>query len=550
MLVLNRSIAPAVLGLIVASVLAAAADPAQDMMDRAHHGRATWTKFPGFTADVVVSSAGHASTGTLSVTADGKTELKLQQPDGLDWAQRSLSSIIGHRLSTDDGATNIEFADQDTKHPFGRLMKSKDASDHSQWRVKDDVLTEVHRFHGDNHLVISIGEVSRTPEGKHLPRSFSVTTWNTKTNAIVTARQVQQEWKRIQGIDLPVRILAAINKNDGSRTVEEITFSNHKLLGEVPVSTTAATPLTSDKLPPLKTGVTSAGAAIADGHLYLYGGHMGAAHDYSADQQTGKMLRVNLAKPTEWEEVGSGPKRTGLALVSHKGQIYRIGGWESKNANGDKWVLHSSKDFARFDPKSGKWTDLAPLPTGRSSHDAAVIGDHLYVVGGWELTGEGDGSWHETALVCDLSQAQPEWKETGKPPFMRRALAVAGYRGKLYVLGGMTDSNEMTGAVSVYDPATKTWSEGPALPGKGMETFGPSAFGADHGLFATTGNGTVHRLADDGKTWAKAGELKHPRFFHRLVIADDGGVVAVAGTTRGGKVLETETVRPLIPGAK
>ncbi|QDU31442.1 N-acetylneuraminate epimerase [Anatilimnocola aggregata] len=540
----------ALLGLVLAwSVLpiADAAESAQALMDRAHHGRATWQKFPGFTADVTVSSAGHASTGTLAVSADGKIDLQLKSPAGLDWAQRSLNSIIGHRLADDQGATNVEFADEDTQHPFGRLLKSQDASEKSLWRVHGDVLTEVHRFHGDNHMVISVGDVARTAEGKHLPRSFSVTTWNTKTNAIVTARQVQQEWQRIQGVDLPVRILAAINKNDGSRTVEEITFSNHRLLGEVPVSTTTAT---SDKLPPLKVGVTSAGAAVADGHLYLYGGHMGAPHDYSADQQSSKFLRVYLSKPTEWEEVAGGPKRTGLALVGYRNQIYRVGGWESKNANGDKWLLYSSKDFARFDPKSGKWTDLAPMPRGRSSHDAAVIGNLLYVAGGWELNGEGDGDWHNTALVCDLSKSEPEWTEIAKPPFMRRALAVAGYRGKLYILGGMTDGNEMTGAVSVYDPETKTWSDGPALPGKGMETFGPSASGDENGLFATTGNGTVHRLADDGKSWVKAGELKHPRFFHRLVIADDGALVAVAGTARSGKVLETETIRPLAAGTK
>lgn len=513
-----------------------AAETAQQVMDRAHHGRATWQKFPGFTAAVHVASAGHASDGTLKVTADGKIELKLQQPAGLEWAERSLNSIIGHRLSDDQGATNVEFGDEDTQHPFGRLLKSKDASEKSLWRVSGDVLTEVHRFHGDNHMVISIGEVARTPEGKHLPRSFSVTTWNTKTNAIVTARQVQQEWKRIDGVDLPVRILAAINKNDGSRVVEEISLMEHKLLaadGKVTVS----------ELPAIKSGVTSAGAAVANGNLYLYGGHKGSAHNYSADQQSGSLLRLNLNSPEAWEEVSTGPKRTGLALIGYKGHVYRIGGWESRNDKGEKWLLYSSKDFSRFDPATSKWTDLAPLPRGRSSHDAALVGDHLYVVGGWELNGEGDGDWHDTALVCDLSQEKPEWKEIAKPPFMRRALAVAGYDGKLYVLGGMTDSNEMTAAVSVYDPKSEKWSEGPSLPGKGMDTFGPSAFGGASGLFVTMADGSLLRLADAGKEWTKVGALKHPRFFHRLVMAEDGRLLVVAGTSRNGKVLETEAIQ-------
>lgn len=301
--------------------------------------------------------------------------------------------------------------------------------------------------------------------------------------------------------------------------------------------------ITTSELPAIKTGVTSAGAAVVAGHLYLYGGHTGGAHSYSPDEQSGSLTRLNLASPAKWEEVSTGPIRTGLALVGHQGKLYRIGGWEAKNKKGEKALLHSSKDFSRFDPATGNWTDLAPLPRGRSSHDAALVGDQLYVVGGWELAGAGDGDWHNTALVCDLSQAQPDWKEIAKPPFLRRALAVAGYAGKLYVLGGMTDSNEVTAAVSIYDPKSNLWSEGPSLPGKGMDTFGLSAFGGKSGLFATLADGSLLRLAGDGKSWEKVGSLQNPRFFHRLVMTDDEQLLVIAGTSRGGKVLATEAIR-------
>jgi hypothetical protein len=522
-------------GLLVLASSAPAADTAQALMDKAHHGRATWHNFPGFSAEITAASAGESAQGMLLVSAEGKLEIKLRDGAKLAWVERSLNSLIGHRLADDQGATNVAFADEDTKHPMGRLLKSNDASDKSLWRVQGDVLTEVHRFHGDNHMVISIGEVSRTPEGKHLPRSYSVTTWD-KAGAIVSTRQVLQEWKRIDGIDLPTRIVAAINKNDGTRTVEEISFTAHKRL-------TGATKISTTELPAIKVGVTSSGAAIAGGSLYLYGGHTGSAHTYSADLQSGSLVRLNLANPEKWEEVATGPKRTGLAVVGYRGKIYRIGGWESKNDTGEKWVLHSQRDFTCFDPATGKWTELTPMPRGRSSHDAALVGDQLYVVGGWELTGEGDGDWHTTALVCDLSQAKPEWKEIASPPFRRRALAVAGFAGRLYVLGGMTDHNEVTAAVSIYDPKSNQWSEGPALPGKGMDTFGLSAFGGQPGLFATMAEGSLMRLTDDGKSWERVGSLNHPRFFHRLVMADDGQLFAVAGSTRGGKVLQTEAIR-------
>lgn len=517
----------------------AAAESAQSVMDKAHHGRATWQKpFPGFTAELTAASAGRATSGTFKVGADGKIEIKLAEPQGLEWVERSLNSVIGHRLADDQGAENVEFADEDTKHPLGRLLKSKDAGEKSLWRVQGDVLTEVHRFHGENHMVISVGDVARTPEGKHLPKSFSVTTWNEKTGAIVSARQVLQDWKRVDGVDLPVRIIAATNKSDGSRVVEEITFAKHQLLK----ADTNKVSIT--ELPAIKVGVTSIGAAVAGGNLYLYGGQIGGAHNYAADLQSGSLWRLNLAKPEAWEEVSQGPKRTGLAMIGYKGQLYRIGGWEAKNAKGEKAKLFSSKDFSRFDPVTGKWTELTPMPRGRSSHDAALIGDHLYVVGGWELSGEGEGDWHTTALVCDLSQDKLTWKEIAKPEFMRRALAIGEHQGKLVALGGMTSDNEVTAAVSIYDPKSDRWATGPNLPGSGMATFGPSAFGGSDGLFATIQDGSLLRLSNDGKSWDKIGALKHPRFFHRLVIGDDQQLLVVAGAShRGGKVTATEAIR-------
>ena len=49
-------------------------------------------------------------------------------------------------------------------------------------------------------------------------------------------------------------------------------------------------------------------------------------------------------------------------------------------------AVFCERRFARFDPESNSWEDLPPLPEGRSSLDAAVVGDTLYVVGGPGVT--------------------------------------------------------------------------------------------------------------------------------------------------------------------
>jgi N-acetylneuraminic acid mutarotase len=294
------------------------------------------------------------------------------------------------------------------------------------------------------------------------------------------------------------------------------------------------------ELAPLEKPVTSFGAAEAGGWLYIYGGQLGSAHKYSVDTQARQLLRLNINQPGKWELVAEGPPRTGLAMVGYEGQIYRIGGWEAKNAAGEKWNLHSSRDFARFDEKSGKWQDLAPMPRGRSSHDAAMLGSKLYVIGGWELAGEGEGDWHTTAYVSDLAAETPEWKEIAAPGFCRRALAVAAQGGKVYAIGGMDDSNETTTAVSVFDPQSNAWSKGPAVPGENFDGFGAAAFGTEVGLFASTRSGAVYRLNDDGQAWTQIGKLNHPRSFHRLIIAE-GKLLFVGGTAKAGKVAQVES---------
>ncbi len=521
---------------------ATAAEPtAADQMRKEHDGRVVWTALPGFSADIVVAQDGKSSRGTVTVDTEGKLTLTMDQTEGLEWVQRTLGSVVSHRLSDSGAITNVEYADSNTVHPLGRLIKSVDAAEHSLWRVKGDMLTEVHRITEKTRMIISVSEVTRNVEGKHLPKNFTVTTWNSETGAIQSTRQVFNEWLRVGSYDLPARLLAANAKADGTRVVEEIVLANHKLAeGRVKIT----------ELAPLNAPITSFGAAVAGGHLYVYGGHLGTAHDYSKELQHNKLLRLNLAKPGQWEVVAEGPRRTGLAMVAYNNELYRIGGWEAKNGAGEKWELHSSRDFAKFDAKSGQWQELTPLPQGRSSHDAALVGSRLFVVGGWEMKGKEESEWHDTAWTCDLSQAKPEWKEIAKPGFSRRALAVAAFGGKVYAIGGMDDTGDMVTAVKVYDPQSNVWEKGPTLPGPGVEGFGLSAFGTEQGLFVTCRSGNVYQLEADEQAWKVISKLNHPRMSHRLVAVSPNRLVVVGGTTRSGKVSEVESLEVKLAAAK
>ena len=301
-------------------------------------------------------------------------------------------------------------------------------------------------------------------------------------------------------------------------------------------------------LPSIPKVPTSFGGAVVGDTLFAYGGNYGTAHEYFEQDQSGDLWTLDMAKPGEWRQSVGGPKLQGLAMVEHKGLLYRVGGFTAKNKSGEKQDLHSQNEFARFDPKTGKaWEPLPSLPEGRSSHDAAVIGDTLYVVGGWNMQGAGkDLKWHDTALKFDLAEGgKGSWKAIAAPPFKRRALALAAWQGKLYCIGGMGEKGTQTTEVAIYDPAQDSWTSGPSILGGAMDGFGSSAFASGNALYVTTISGSIQRLSADGKKWEFQGQLVHPRFFHRLLPWGDSKLVVLGGASMTEGKQESVEVLPL-----
>jgi hypothetical protein len=297
------------------------------------------------------------------------------------------------------------------------------------------------------------------------------------------------------------------------------------------------------EFPDIPELVTSFGAAIANGALYVYGGHTGQAHAYSNEEQARTLRRLDLKNPKVWESLGTGPGLQGLAMVAHRGKLYRIGGFTAKNKEGAKHDLWSLADVACYDIGAKKWNELSPLPEPRSSFDAAVLGDAIYVVGGWQLAGDADRVWHKTAYVLDLAAETPRWQPLPEPLFQRRALSVAAHDGRIYAIGGMQPEGGPTTRVEVYDPADGKWSSGPELLGEKMDGFGSSAFATGGRLYVSTYSGKLQRLSEDGKSWELVKQLENDRFFHRLLPLSDSQLITLGGASmQSGNFAAVETI--------
>lgn len=302
--------------------------------------------------------------------------------------------------------------------------------------------------------------------------------------------------------------------------------------------------LAADTYPPLPEAVTSFGAVTHDEWLYVFGGHKGERHEYSAEMVSGSFHRLRLSDGRAWERLPGTAPGQGQPLVAHGLQIYRIGGMAARNHDGQERDLVSTTLVQRFDPRAQRWEDVAPLPSSRSSHDAVVVGDKLYVAGGWELSGGGSKAfWHTNALVLHLKHPESGWKEFSQP-FQRRALALAALGSRVYCIGGMDSDNRTTLAVEIYDTTNGQWTKGPDLPPGRNKGFGCSAIAQGGRIYANAFQGDLLRLAEDEKSWAVVGRLQHPRMAHRLVTAGRAQLIALGGEDGEDKRPDLELLTP------
>lgn len=296
----------------------------------------------------------------------------------------------------------------------------------------------------------------------------------------------------------------------------------------------------TEKLQPLPIPVSSLGAVACDGQIYVYGGHVAPVHTYSTEAVTGRFFRRSVAGRGAWEELPAGPGLQGMNLATHGGRIYRVGGMDPRNPPDKPAENFSIAAVACFDPSAGKWTDLPAMPEPRSSHDVAVIGDTLYVVGGWNMLGHEGEEWCDDILTLNLADIAAGWK-TLPQPFVRRALIAAVADGRLFVIGGFTDEEDVSRSIDIFDPTSGTWSQGPDLPGEPMNGFAPAACTIGGRIHVSVADGSVHRLSADGSQWEPVASVV-PRIVHRAVADGDAHMILLGGAANSANLDTVERV--------
>jgi N-acetylneuraminic acid mutarotase len=299
-------------------------------------------------------------------------------------------------------------------------------------------------------------------------------------------------------------------------------------------------------LPELPQGIASFGAAKLGDHVYVYSGHTGKTHVYSHETASKGFFRISVTSGGKWESLPMERPAQGLALVATETELFRIGGMHAVNEPGKPHDLHSLSEVSAFDPITTTWRKLPDLPEPRSSHRAAVHGQHIYVFGGWSLNGGEEGTWLDHGLVLDLKNEAAGWTAVTQPTPVR-ALEVIEFQNRIWLIGGLTLDGEISKKIHIFDPSTETWSPGPDVPGMPANGNGIAAAVVGGSLVLAGMDGKVYRLNAKSESWSESARLPASRIHHRL-IGDLDRLLVIAGASRAGHSKSAEFVS--LPQAK
>jgi hypothetical protein len=259
------------------------------------------------------------------------------------------------------------------------------------------------------------------------------------------------------------------------------------------------------------------------------------SHVYDLEANTWTTLRGDPILP-----FGNGAVKIGSKLYLSGGGRFHIGGGDQLDA----------RLFA-YDPVGHRFIRKADMPHRTAKGVSGAIDGKLYVLAG-ELGGPCD-TIAEFEITCTNSPTRRLYRyDPMKNSWTTRAWAphfhvqgAAGVIGeKLYVAGGFNQNRRATANLDVYDPATNAWRSLAPMPEPRAEVAGAVLGGKLYVVGGRCGDGSCATLVYDpvANTWRTRAPLPEPRTelgVGRMTLDGRSYLLAIMGREDGRTLLYT-----------
>lgn len=210
-----------------------------------------------------------------------------------------------------------------------------------------------------------------------------------------------------------------------------------------------------------------------------------------------------------------------VGVTTYRGDIYVLGGY------GRYVDAQTSRAFYRYDPETDSWSRLPDMPVPRAAGAVGILGGRLIWAGGAK-----NSIARSEVFAYDFETRR--WSRLPSMASQREHVGEAVLEDRLYVLGGRGTESLALDTAERYDPASGEWESLPRLP---VPTGGVAAVALDDAVItvgggddgAETVTGAVQEFDPATEDWKLLPELRTARHGHGVAVAD-GEVWAFGGS--------------------
>lgn len=237
-------------------------------------------------------------------------------------------------------------------------------------------------------------------------------------------------------------------------------------------------------------GRVEAGVVRAGGDLYVMGGYV---NGYGT--VTGRVDVLNI-ETGAWRRGKSLPgAQTHFGAATDGRFIYAVAG-----QYGALYSLEVSREAWKYDPAKNRWTRWIDLPEDRFGGALAYLDNALYFYGGTESDRVSSSA---TAWKIDFKETNPRWRRIADMPYVSDHLGHAVLGGEIYAVGGEREHNVsyiQHRDMYSYNPKTNIWRQRASMPTPSSHFEGAiTAYGGK--LWVVAGQINAQQLTDEVRSY-------------------------------------------------